>query len=56
MIKKTYMEPEMNVVKIQQQNIICASLTSVKTEGLDPEDVLTLPDGETTGSIWDIAM
>ena len=57
MIKKDYMKPEMNVVKIQQTQLICASLTNVTTSGLDVEEELILPGVglPTTGSVWDDA-
>lgn len=58
MIKKDYMKPEMNVVKILQTQLICASLTDVTTNGLDEEEELELP-GEglpTTGNVWDDAL
>ena len=51
------MKPEMNVVKILQTQLICASLTDVTTNGLDEEEELELP-GEglpKTGSVWDDA-
>lgn len=57
MIKKDYMKSKMNVVKILQTQLICASLTDVKVLGLDEEEELELP-GEglpKTGSVWDDA-
>lgn len=47
----------MNVVKILQTQLICASLTDVTTNGLDEEEELELP-GEglpTTGNVWNDA-
>ena len=38
MIKKEYEKPAMKVVKIQQEQLICASLTDVQSSGLGPED------------------
>ena len=38
MIKKAYEQPTMKMVKIQQTQLICASLTSVQSSGLDSED------------------
>ena len=57
MIKKDYMKPEMNVVKILQTQLICASLTDVEVLGLDEGEELELPgeDLSTTGSLWDDA-
>ena len=57
MIKKDYMKPKMNVVKILQTQLICASLTDVEVLGLDEGEELELPgeDLSTTGSLWDDA-
>lgn len=38
MIKKTYEQPAMKVVQIQQTQLICASVTGVQSSGLDSED------------------
>jgi len=40
MTKKEYMKPTMQVVKVQQSQLICASLTGVKSSGLDSENDL----------------
>ena len=42
MTKKAYMKPAMNVVKIQQQRVICASQYGMNTKVQD----------ETVGSAW----
>lgn len=63
MIKKDYLKPEMQVVKIQHHSqILAGSVKTVttKTNGQedDDEDELKLPDtGQpTTGSVWDDAI
>ena len=52
MIKKEYMKPEMEVVKIQQTQLICASLTDVEVLGLDDEEELVLPGTDKELDIW----
>ena len=49
MIKKEYMKPTMQVVKVQQSQLICASLTGVKSSGLDRENDLLYDDFEGNG-------
>lgn len=49
MIKKEYMKPTMQVVKVQQSQLICASLTGVKSSGLDNEDDLQYEDFDGSG-------
>ena len=45
MIKKEYMKPTMQVVKVQHQShILAGSLRSVKSSGLDKEDDLKYDD------------
>lgn len=44
MTKKAYMKPTMNVVKIQQQHVICAS----ENYGMNTK----LQSTETVGSAW----
>ena len=50
MIKKDYMQPTTNVVKIQHSKMLCIS--DVKTTGLDNN----LTQDETPGNTWDDAM
>ena len=53
MIKKAYEQPTMKVVQIQQTQLICASLTSVQSSGLDSEDDLEYDkNGGDQGSAW----
>ena len=56
MIKKEYMNPTMRVLKLEQTQLICASLTGVKSSGLDKEDDLKYDDlggsGGDQGSAW----
>lgn len=50
MIKKEYMKPTMQVVKVQHQShILAGSLQSVKSSGLDSENDLLYDDSEGTG-------
>ena len=49
MIKKEYMKPTMQVVKVQQTQLICASLTGVKSNGLDSKNDLQYDDFEGKG-------
>lgn len=50
MIKKDYMKPTMQVVKVQHQNhILAGSLRNVKSSGLDSEDDLLYEDYEGSG-------
>ena len=51
MIKKEYMKPAMNVVKIQQTRMLCGSLTDVTTTGLD-DDLGYDKNGGDQGSAW----
>jgi len=57
MIKKEYMKPTMQVVKVQHQSHILAdSLRSVKSSGLDSENDLQYDDfggnGGNQGTAW----
>lgn len=40
MTKKEYMKPTMKVAKVQQSQLICGSLRSVKFSGLDNDNDL----------------
>ena len=51
MIKKDYMQPTTNVVKIQHSKMLCGS--DFKTTGLGDEN---LTKDETPGNTWDDAM
>ena len=57
MIKKEYMKPTMQVVKVQHQShILAGSLRSAKSSGLDSENDLQYDDfegsGGDQGSAW----
>ena len=53
MIKKEYVKPTMQVVKVQQTQLICASLTGVKSSGLDSENDFEYDDnGGDQGYAW----
>lgn len=49
-MKKTYMKPAMQVVKIQQHSIICTS-PGAKTFGDSPEEFIFDPDGLTEDDV-----
>lgn len=49
MIKKEYMKPTMQVEKVQQTQLICVSLTGVKSSGLDSENDLLYDDFDGNG-------
>lgn len=51
MIKKAYEQPTMKVMKIQQTQLICASLTGVTTNGLD-DDLGYDNNGGDQGYAW----
>ena len=51
MIKKTYEQPAMKVVQIQQTQLICASVNDVTTNGLD-DDLGYDNNGGDQGSAW----
>jgi hypothetical protein len=49
MIKKEYMKPTMQVEEVQQTQLICVSLTGVKSSGLDSENDLLYDDFDGNG-------
>ena len=53
MKKKAYEQPTMKVMKIQQTQLICASVNDVTTNGLDSEDDFEYDDnGGDQGYAW----
>lgn len=57
MIKKTYLRPTANVVEVKIVQLVCASLNSVTSTGLDDNESLDYGDGNTTekdvwGNAW----
>ena len=57
MTKKTYLRPTTNVVEVKIVQLVCASLNSVTSSGLDTNE--SLDYGDTSGNkeknIWDEA-
>ena len=51
MKKKAYEQPTMKVVKIQQTQMLCGSVTDVTTNGLD-DDLGYDKDGGDQSSAW----
>ena len=51
MIKKAYEQPTMKVMKIQQTQLICASVNDVTTNGLD-DDLDYDNNGGDQGYAW----
>lgn len=53
MIKKNYKKPTTKVVEIKSQSqILAGSLTSVKTSGLDTDELLYDDSGGDQGNAW----
>ena len=57
MTKKTYLRPTTNVVELKSARLVCASLNSVTSTGLDDNESLDYGDGNTTekdawGNAW----
>ena len=50
-MKKTYLQPTMMVVTLQQQGIICTSPVSRVSSNLDEGETLTIDD-DTPASFW----
>jgi hypothetical protein len=48
MTKKTYLRPPTNVMKLTIVQLVCASLISVTSSGLDTNESLDYGDGNTT--------
>ena len=57
MIKKQYLRPTTNVVEVKIVQLVCASLNSVTSTGLDENESLDYGDteGNKEKSIWDEA-
>ena len=56
MTKKTYLRPTTNVVKVRIAQLVCASLNSVTSTGLDDNESLDYGDGNTKEKdLWDEA-
>ena len=56
MTKKTYLMPTTNVVELKSARLVCASLNSVASTGLDENESLDYGDnGTTEKSIWNMA-
>ncbi len=56
MTKKTYLRPTTNVVEVKIVQLVCASLNSVTSSGLDTNESLDYGDGNTTEKdLWDEA-
>ena len=57
MTKKTYLRPTVNVVELKSAQLVCASLNSVASTGLDDNESLDYgdEDGTTEKNIWDEA-
>ena len=57
-MKKTYQNPEMTVVKLQHQSIICLSINSINSDDVDYGGASTNNAGgvirtKESGGIWD---
>ena len=56
MTKKTYLRPTANVVELKSARLVCASLNSVTSTGLDDNESLDYGDGNTKEKdLWDEA-
>lgn len=57
MTKKTYLRPTVNVVELKSAQLVCASLNSVASTGLDENEELDYGDtgGNKEKNIWDEA-
>jgi hypothetical protein len=56
MIKKPYLRPTTNLVEVKIVQLVCASLTTVTSTGLDDNESLDYGDGNTTKKdLWDEA-
>ena len=52
MIKKPYLRPTTNVVKVKIVQLVCASLRQVNSTGLDDDDLDYDENGGDQGSAW----
>jgi len=56
MIKKPYLRPTTNLVEVKIVQLVCASLTTVTSTGLDDNESLDYGDGNTTKKdVWESA-
>ena len=56
MIKKPYLRPTANVEEVRIAQLVCASLNSVTSTGLDENESLDYGDGNTKEKdLWDEA-
>ena len=57
MIKKEYLQPEIEVVKIHfSKQMLAGSVTDITTTGLDDDNIIIPGSGvPTTGNPWDVA-
>ena len=56
MTKKTYLRPTTNVVEVKIVQLVCASLNSVTSSGLDTNESLDYGDGDTKEEdVWENA-
>lgn len=56
MTKKTYLRPTTNVVELKSARLVCASLNSVTSTGLDTNESLDYGDGDTKEEdVWENA-
>ena len=56
MTKKTYLRPTTNVLELKSAQLVCTSLNSVTSSGLDTNESLDYGDGNTTKkNLWDEA-
>ena len=57
MIKKMYMQPALEIMQAEVEEIVAVSVTGVQTSGLDDDDLI-VPSGEgqpKNKDIWDNA-
>ena len=52
-MKKTYIEPTIKVVKVQQMQVIAESPAGTQTKGDASSEYETLTKGNDVGNIWD---
>lgn len=56
MTKKTYLRPTANVLELKSAQLVCASVNSVTSTGLDDNESLDYGDGNTTEkNLWNEA-
>ena len=56
MTKKTYLRPTANVLEVRIAQLVCASLNSVTSSGLDTNESLDYGDDKTKEkNLWDEA-